>query len=178
MAKAKGPLYISHFRRRRAGLTDYAARLALLKSGKPRMVVRKTNGSVLAQFLLFDAKGDKTVAFCSSQELEGIGFAGKRNTPSAYLVGLRAGLRAKRNGVKEFVFDIGRQTASKGSLLFAALQGALDAGLQSNVGEEIMPSAERISGKHLSAEVQKSFEAVKQKIIQEAGQRKASPSGA
>jgi len=169
MGAAKGPLYLAHFRRRREGITDYAHRLALLKRGGTRLVVRKTNQQVLAQFVQFDVKGDKTVASCGSVELRELGFPGKRNTPSAYLVGLRAGLRAKGKGVEEFVLDAGRHTASKGSLIFAVLKGALDAGLKAPHGEEVLPSAERMAGKHLSSEVQQAFESTKQKIIQEGG---------
>lgn len=171
-------MYIAHFRRRREGVTDYAHRLALLKRGGTRMVVRKSNRSVLAQFVLFGENGDRTVAACNSLELRELGFPGKRNTPSAYLVGLRAGLRAKAAGVKDFVLDTGRNTASKGSLLFAALKGAIDAGLEAPHGEESLPSAERISGKHLSADIQKAFDAVKEKITKEAGARKPARSGA
>ena len=43
MGKATGPTYTVPFKRRRENLTNYAKRLALLKSMKPRMVVRKSN---------------------------------------------------------------------------------------------------------------------------------------
>jgi large subunit ribosomal protein L18 len=179
MTAARGPLYLTHFRRRREGRTDYANRLALLKGGQPRLVVRKTNRYVLAQFVSFDAWGDRTLSSCNSLELREMGFPGKRNTPSAYLAGLRAAVRAKAKGVSTFVLDIGRHSPSKGSVLFAALQGALDAGLKAPHGAEVLPKPERIAGKHLSSEVQKSFDSTKQKILSEAGgTRVPAPAGA
>ena len=38
-----------HFSRRRKGITDYRKRLALLKSGIPRAVVRFTNSKIMVQ---------------------------------------------------------------------------------------------------------------------------------
>ena len=38
-----------HFSRRRKGITDYRKRLALLKSGTPRAVVRFTNAKIMIQ---------------------------------------------------------------------------------------------------------------------------------
>ena len=38
----QGPHYRTPFRRRREGRTDYRTRSKLLRSGKPRIVVRKT----------------------------------------------------------------------------------------------------------------------------------------
>lgn len=178
MGAAKGPLYITHFRRRREGTTNYPQRLALLKRGGARLVVRKTNRGVIAQFVTFDLKGDRTLSSCTTLQLHELGFPGKRNTPSAYLVGLKAGMLVKSKGVTDFTLDIGRSSATKGSLVFAALQGALDAGLTAPHGEQIMPSADRVSGKHLSAEVQKAFTTAKQKIISEVGPEKPAKGGA
>ncbi len=165
MKRAKQALYVVHFKRRRLFKTNYKKRLALLKSRLPRLVARKSNRFFYVQFVEFGEKGDKTIAAACSRELRKSGFAGKCNTPSAYLTGLLAGKRALAKGVKKFVLDAGLHSASKGSILFAALKGAVDAGLATNFAEEIMPSAERIEGKHLAEAVQKSFLEVKQKIL-------------
>ncbi len=168
MAKATGPLYGVHFRRRREGKTDYAKRLALLKSGKPRLVVRKTNRFIAAQITAWGEAGDNTLASVTSKALAAFGFNGKANTPSAYLTGLLCGVKAKAKGVSEIVLDTGLHSPTKGSVLFAVLKGAVDAGLKANFGEEKMPSEERTSGKHLSAEVEQKFAQAKQKILAEA----------
>ena len=44
-----------HFSRRRKGITNYRKRLALLKSGLPRAVVRFTNSKVTIQISNFDS---------------------------------------------------------------------------------------------------------------------------
>ena len=158
-------LYTVRFKRRRKCKTNYKKRLALLKSRLPRLVARKSNRFFYAQFVTFGAKGDETLAAACSRELAKMGFPGKCNTPSAYLTGLLAGKRALKKGIKKFVLDTGLHSATKGSVLFAALKGAVDAGLATNASEEILPKPERIEGKHLSEEVQKSFVEAKQKIL-------------
>lgn len=149
MSKAKGPLYRVHFRRRREGITDFAKRIALLKSGKPRLVVRKTNKFVTVQVVQLDEKGDKTVASATSKQLSKYSFAGKANTPSAFLTGLLVARTAVKKGVSECVADFGRHDATKGSLLYAAVKGALEGGLKIPVGEGVFPKAERLEGKHV-----------------------------
>lgn len=151
-----------NYKRRRNGKTDYSKRLGLLKSGKPRLVVRKSNASVLVQVILFNEKGDQTVAQASSFDLKKFGFEGKCNSPSAYLAGLLAGKRALKKGLKELVVDIGLNTPSKGSVVFSAVKGAFDSGLEGNMGD--VADSKRIEGKHLSEDVQKSFVEAKKKI--------------
>jgi len=162
LSRARGRMHVVNFRRRREGRTDYAKRLALLKSGKPRMVVRKSNKYVTVQFVKFGEKGDETIASATTMELKKIGFPGKCNTPSAYLAGIAAAKKARAKGVGEFVLDIGRQTASRGSIVFAALKGALDAGLKTSHAPEMIPSEDRIKGSHLNCAAQ--FEEARKKI--------------
>lgn len=149
MGKATGPTYIVPFKRRRKNLTNYAKRLALLKSMKPRMVVRKSSRNVLAHFVKYAENGDVTVAAASSRELAKFGWHFGGNTPTAYLTGLLAGKRAKEKGVEEFVLDIGLATPSKGALAFAAVKGAIDAGLKTKY-KEGMVDAGRIRGEHIA----------------------------
>ena len=42
--------------------TNYRKRLELLKSGIPRVVVRKTDKSVIAHIVQYSEEGDKTIA--------------------------------------------------------------------------------------------------------------------
>lgn len=166
MTKATGPLYSVHFRRRREGRTDYAKRLALLKSGKARMVVRKTTSRVIVQFSNYDEKGDAVITSATSGELKEYGFSPSRNTPAAYLTGMLASRKAMKKGLKEFVLDIGLHAPSKGSVVFAALKGALDAGLSSPHSDDKVPTEERISGAHLGEKVSSAFKATKEKIAE------------
>ncbi|MBI5036353.1 50S ribosomal protein L18 [Candidatus Micrarchaeota archaeon] len=164
MSEANGPLFRTHFRRRRDVRTDYAKRLALLKSGKPRLVARKTNKYFIVQFVEFSANGDRVLATASSKDLLGAcGFAGKCNAPSAYLTGALAAKRAAKKGVKEFVLDIGLQAPTQGGIVFVCCKGAADAGLQTSLDESILPAKERMEGKHLKLD--EAFAKAKKKIM-------------
>lgn len=152
------------FRRRRTGQTDYRRRLALLKSGETRLVVRRTNGNVIVQFVNWAENGDQVQATAVGQELAKLGWEGSaKNTPAAYLTGLLAGKRALESGCDEAVLDIGRHNAVHGSKVFAALKGVVDAGVYLPVGDdEIFPADERLTGAFLGQE--DNFNAVKAKI--------------
>jgi large subunit ribosomal protein L18 len=133
------------FRRRRTNTTNYVRRLALVKGSSPRMVARKSSTGILVQFFEFDAKGDKVISSISSSALKQYGWAPRCNSPTAYLCGMLAGKLAGKKGVKEFNLDMGMQTPSKGSVVFAALQGAIDSGLKTNYTEEMI-AADRVNG--------------------------------
>ncbi|MBI2079511.1 50S ribosomal protein L18 [Candidatus Micrarchaeota archaeon] len=163
MAKATGPTYRVAFRRRREGRTDYNKRLALIKSNKPRMVVRKTNKSVIVQFVNYSPKGDTTEITVHSNTLQKLfNWDSKRNVLTAYLVGLYAAKQAKKKNIKDFVLDIGLHPATKGSLLFASLKGAVDAGLNTNYNEDMVPT-DKLSNPPESKK--NLFEQVKSKIL-------------
>jgi large subunit ribosomal protein L18 len=140
------------FKRRRKGLTDYRTRMKMLLSGKPLLVVRKTNTQVIVQVVKPEVKGDRVLAQANGRELRtkfGWPASGK-NTPAAYLVGYLAGLRALKASVKEAILYIGLHRAVKGARVFAALKGALDAGLRIPHSPEILPSEERVKGLHIA----------------------------
>ena len=148
---ATGPRYNVPMRRRREVRTDYHQRLRLLKSGKPRLVARKSNRHVRAQLVSPSPDGDETHASASSADLAEYGWeAPTGNLPSAYLTGLLAGLRARDNEVAEAVLDIGLNTATPGSKLFAIQEGAIDAGLDVPHNESVFADWERTSGEHIA----------------------------
>ena len=167
---ATGPRYAVRFRRRREGKTNYLKRLALAKSGKPRLIVRKSSKYIMVQFNQFDPKGDKTLLTVNSSKLKDFGWKHNfKNIPAAYLTGLLAGKLAGNAKITQAVADIGLHTATKGAKVFAVLKGAADSGLKFALGEEIAPSKERIEGKHIAdyrkIDLKHDFEAVKAKII-------------
>jgi large subunit ribosomal protein L18 len=150
MAKT-GPRYRVQFRRKREDRTDYRHRLRLVRSGKPRFVVRVSLNHVLAQVVRATTSGDLTLATAYSKELEGLGWkGGNSNIPAAYLVGLLCGNRAKKAGIVECVLDINMYSPTPQAKVFAALKGALDAGLQIPHGEDILPSEGRLKGEHIA----------------------------
>ncbi len=166
------------FRRKREGKTDYKKRLRLLSSGKARMVIRKSNKNILIQLIQLSVEGDKVMVSAHSNELRKFGWKGaKRNIPAAYLTGLLFGMKAKKSKIGEAILDTGMAVMIKGSLLYASLKGALDAGLQVPHSDGIFPSEDRICGKHIEANtvtkttkydpklVPQNFEEVKKKIM-------------
>ncbi len=162
---AKNAIYRVKMRRRREGKTDYRKRLALLKSGKIRAVVRKTNTRIIVQFIKYREDGDEVLVNVTSDRLQKYGWNKSfKSTPAAYLTGYLAGKIALQKNINEAVLDIGRYPAVRGSRLFAALKGLLDAGVDIPHGEDIFPSEERIKGKHIGEDVPALFEEVRKKM--------------
>lgn len=148
---AKGPSYRVPFRRRREGKTDYRSRRALVLSKLPRLVIRRTLKHIIVQIVKAEVTGDQVVASAHSRELaKTYGWKGScRNVPAAYLTGLLCGFRAVVHGVKKAVLDIGLHSPSRGSRVFAALKGVLDAGVTVPHSEDMLPDEDRTSGKHV-----------------------------
>lgn len=160
---------VIRFRRKRTGKTDYKKRIACLSSGLPRLVVRKSLKNITAQIIAYEPKGDKVLASASSQSIKKLGWnASGGNIPSAYLVGYLAGKRAKDAKISHAVLDLGLQNPAAGSRLYAALKGAVDAGLDIPYDESVIPKQERIHGKHIAdyrkIDIKKMFDEVLQKI--------------
>ncbi|MCL2142705.1 MAG: 50S ribosomal protein L18 [Methanomassiliicoccaceae archaeon] len=148
---ATGPRYKVPFRRRRENRTDYYIRKKLLTSGELRAVVRRSSKNVTIQFASFGMDGDAIAVSATSKELKTLGWKHAcSNIPAAYLTGHLAGKKAKDAGIEYAVLDIGMQTPSKGAVLFAAVAGMVDAGLEIPHGEGVLPADERISGSHIS----------------------------
>lgn len=161
-----GPRYRVHFRRRREGRTDYRVRLRLLKSDRPRAVVRFSGRRVRVAIVGFDPAGDRVVASADSGELAGIEFprGSLASTPAAYLTAYLAGLRAHSAGAEHAVLDTGLRHPAAGGRLAAALKGLLDAGLEIPHGDEGFPTAERLNGTHLPQPLPMPMEAYKTKL--------------
>ncbi len=139
------------FRRRYQEKTDYVQRLALLKSGRPRLVIRKSLNNFRIQLITNDASGDRTVTEVFSKTLQKYGWKGHGGSISAgYLTGYLAGLSAQKHSIKEAVVDLGLQTSVKGSSLYAAALGVKDSGVSVNIGKEAVPHTDRIAGKHVA----------------------------
>lgn len=137
-------------RRRKEQRTDYKLRLRLLKSEKPRLVIRLSNSSITCQIMIHDPKGDRTVAIATARELRKHGWKGNTgNMPAAYLTGYLCGQKARKEKVKEAILDMGLHTSVKGSRIYSALKGVIDSGMQIPHSESILPSEERIRGAHI-----------------------------
>ncbi|WP_121744583.1 50S ribosomal protein L18 [Natronorubrum halophilum] len=148
---ATGPRYKVPMRRRREVRTDYHQRLRLLKSGKPRLVARKSNKHTTAQLITPGPQGDETLANAHSNDLEEYGWeAPTGNISAAYLTGLLAGKRAVDAGLEEAVLDIGLNTATPGNKVFAVQEGAIDAGLEIPHNDSVLADWSRTRGEHIA----------------------------
>ncbi len=144
---ATGARYFVPFRRRKEGKTDYSKRAKLVVSDRPRMVVRKTNRHVLIQMVTAEADGDRTLVTASSRELVGYGFKGSTSSsPAAYLTGMLFAVKALNADCQRAVLDIGLHRATKGARVFAALKGAVTAGLDVPHSVDILPDDNRVKG--------------------------------
>ena len=147
---ARGSTYRVPLRRRREGKTDYQARKALVLSSKLRFVPRSTAKNVAVQIIVAKTQGDEVLAAAHSRELKKYGWkAPTGNVPAAYLTGLLCGLKAKVKGLSEAILDIGLVSPTKGSKVFAALGGVLDAGV-AVPHDEAKIVKERSEGKHIA----------------------------
>ena len=149
---ATGQRYRVPFRRRIEGKTNYRSRRALVLSRVPRLVVRLTLKHAIVQVIEAEAIGDRVVVSAHSRELaKTYGWLSSGgNVPSAYLTGLLCGFKAMANGVEKAFLDIGLHIPSKGTRIFAALKGVLDAGVEVPHSKDILPDESRISGKHIA----------------------------
>jgi large subunit ribosomal protein L18 len=153
-------------RRRREQKTDYEQREKLVKSGKPRAVIRTSNKHTKAHISHFNTGGDENTAQTSSKDLEEYGWEHNTgNLPAAYLTGY---LTAKRAAVDEAILDLGLREKKSGGRVFAALKGMIDAGLEVPAGEEVFPQEERIRGEHIAeirdTDIVENFEETKEEI--------------
>jgi len=140
------------FRRKAAARTDYRLRLRLLRSRKPRLVIRRSNKHLLAQLVNYTPDGDHVITTASTQQLRKLGWnAGCGNTPAAYLLGLLIAKKAKEKKVGDVVVDFGMYVSRKGNKLYAVVKGAQEGKLQITCPESMFPSADRLTGKHIQA---------------------------
>ncbi|HVP41430.1 MAG TPA: 50S ribosomal protein L18 [Candidatus Krumholzibacteriaceae bacterium] len=162
-----GPNYRVPYRRRREGKTDYKARRALVLSKIPRFIVRGSLKHMTVQIVEARSEGDRVITAANSRELiKTFGWKGScSNLPSAYLTGFLCGLRAVGKGVKRAILDIGLFSPTKGSRIFAALKGVMDAGVEIPCEKEKLPDENRVSGQHI-AEYAKQLSAGEQTAYQ------------
>ena len=144
----RGPRYRVAYRRRREAKTDYKARRVLAISDRPRFVVRLSNKNVTIQLVRSKIEGDYVLTQADSSELRKTygWLGGSKNTPASYLLGMLAGKKALKEGIEEANLDLGLARPTKGSKIFAAVKGALDAGMEIPCDLDVLPDSSRIDG--------------------------------
>ncbi|MFT7615453.1 MAG: large subunit ribosomal protein L18 [Candidatus Woesearchaeota archaeon] len=147
---AKSTKHTVAFKRRIEGKTDYRKRLSLLKSGKTRLVIRKTVQNIIAQLVAYEPDGDKILANVQSIQLKKLGLkVVNGNIPTAYLTGLLLAKKAKEAKVTEAIVDLGVQYLTSKARIYALIKGARDGGLNIHASDEVLPTEDRVSGKHI-----------------------------
>jgi len=152
-------------RRRREGKTNYRKRLRLLESGRPRLVVRKTNRYIIAQIVTSYEAQDKVVVGATTKKLAEFNWDyGFKNVPAAYLLGLLIGKLAKDKGIDEAILDVGLHRITKGNRIFSVLAGATKF-LNIPHDKEILPSEDRIYGRHINNKIEEKVKEIEEKIL-------------
>ncbi len=146
--------HVTPFRRKREGKTNYKKRLSLLKSGKPRLVIRRSNTALTLQLVTYHPDGDRVLLTLNSKVLRKHGWSGSvKNLPAAYATGVLFGRRARELKVEEAIVDLGFHQHRAGTRIYAAVKGVVDGGLAVPVSESVFPPPERLAGAHLSTDV-------------------------
>ncbi len=131
-------------RRRLEARTDYKARLALLKAGKPRIIIRKTNQYIIVQAVHSEGAQDYIIKGRTSKDLLGKGWpAAKQGSlkslPAAYLTGILLG-KAIKDKTTEAILDIGMNRNIQKSRIYAVLRGILEAGVEIPHSKDALPT--------------------------------------
>lgn len=149
---SKTSTYRVPFKRRGEGRTNYAKRMAFVKSGMPRAVIRKSTNHVSVQFVRTENGKDFVIASAHTKELPAFKYAGHGgNVPAAYLAGYLAGLRFAVKNKDEAIVDLGVQRNVHGTRLFAAINGIADSGVKIKADAVAFPKEERVKGTHVDA---------------------------
>lgn len=154
-------------RRRREHKTDYMKRIKLLKSGKPRIVFRRTNKYIIAQYVISNEARDEIKIGINSKQLLKYGWPEKnkrslKSISAAYFTGLLIGKKITKERLGTPIVDFGMLRTLHKTRVYAFLKGLIDAGVEIKCSEETFPSEERVKGEHLKNKIP--FDQIKSKI--------------
>ena len=141
-------------KRRLEAKTDYKARLELLKSGKPRLVIRKTSRYIIAQLVLSENAQDKVLKGFTSLSLVKKGWpkdkiGSLKSKAAAYLLGYMLA-KSVQSKIKEAILDIGMHRNIQKSRIYALVKGVIDGGLKIPASTNSIPSIEEIKNDKIS----------------------------
>jgi len=145
-------------RRRRENKTDYGKRIKLLKGGKPRVVFRKSNRYIIAQYVVSKEAQDNVALGVNSKDLIGFGWPKEnqgslKSIPAAYLTGFLMGKKIAEKGLENPIIDFGMNRMLYKTKTYAFLKGVIDSGIKINAKEEVFPEQDRIQGKHMKNKI-------------------------
>jgi large subunit ribosomal protein L18 len=157
-------------RRRKERKTDYGKRIKLLKSEKPRIIFRKSNRYIVAQYILSEEAKDKIRLGIISKDLLNYGWPKKfsgslKSLPASYLTGFLIGKKIKKENLESPIIDIGMNRNLHHTKVYAFLKGLIDSGLEMKHKDKTFPEEDRIKGKNLKNKI--NFDEIKSKINEE-----------
>ncbi|MFH1325734.1 MAG: 50S ribosomal protein L18 [archaeon] len=159
-------------RRRRENKTDYLKRLKMLKGEKPRIVFRKTNKYLIAQYVTNKNVEDKTEIGINSKILMKYGWPKEfenslKSLSAAYLLGFLMGKRIVKEKKETPIIDLGMARIVHKTKLFAFMKGIVDLGVKIKHDEKTFPDENRIKGKNLKKDFSSHFEKIKSQMEKE-----------
>lgn len=152
-------------KRRRQSKTDYLKRIKLLKSRKPRIVFRKTNKYIIAQYVISKEARDTVRIGINSKILLKYGWPKEKigslkSLPASYLTGYLMGKKILKNKLQEPIMDFGMIRTIHKTKVFAFLKGLIDSGVKIICKKEAFPKEDRIIKEDIK------FKEIKSKIGQ------------
>ncbi|MFA5071748.1 MAG: 50S ribosomal protein L18 [Candidatus Pacearchaeota archaeon] len=156
-------------RRRIEGKTDYANRVRLLKGETPRVVFRRTNKYIIAEYVTSHEAQDKIEIGITSKNLKKFGwpeeFDGSlKSVPASYLTGFLMGKEIGKKKLATPIVDVGMIRTLSKNKVFAFIKGLIDAGMKIKCAKEKFPEESRIEGKNLKKDFTKTFKEIKLKL--------------
>ena len=156
-------------RRRIKNKTDYKKRIGLLKSHIPRIVLRKSNKYIIAQYTLSREAQDKIITGITSKILLKYGWpedmkGSLKSIPAAYLTGFYLGKKILEKKFETPIIDLGMNRAISKSRMFAFIKGLIDAEVKIKYKEKSFPNEEKIKGKNLKRDFSVFFSKIKKQI--------------
>ncbi|MFH1503074.1 MAG: 50S ribosomal protein L18 [Candidatus Diapherotrites archaeon] len=154
-------------RRRRENKTDYLKRLKLLKGEKPRIVFRKTNRYILAQYIISKEAQDKVLVGMNSKELNNYGWpknaqGSLKSITASYLIGYLIGKKISAKKLENPILDSGMNRVLHKNKIYAFLKGLIDSEVKISCKKELFPEESRIKGEHLKSKIP--FQEIKSKM--------------
>jgi len=142
-------------KRRRERKTDYLKRIKMLKSKKPRIVFRKTNKYLIAQYVISKESKDSIKIGINSKSLLKYGWPKEKigslkSISAAYLTGYLIGKKILKNKLETPIVDFGMIRTLYKTRVFAFLKGLIDSGIEIPCKEEAFPEEERIMKKEVN----------------------------
>ncbi len=156
-------------RRRMENKTDYGIRIKLLKAEAPRVIFRKSNRYIIAQYVVSSEARDGIVTGVTSKILLKYGWpedmtGSLKSLPASYLTGFFLGKKITEKGLETPIIDMGMIRNVNKSRAFSFIRGLIDAGVEIKCSKESFPSEERTKGKNLKRDFSISFGRIKSKI--------------